>query len=467
MKNSDRGIKKKHDLFLVIVKIVAVLCMTGLFAAVWFLFYKKTSIIIFYKRGDSAVLLLYALFFAFFSKIYEALLVSMKRVRDLVYSQALAVAFSDICIYFVICILSKSFPSLVPGLICFFGQLGAAVLWALFANRLYYNFFNSQSSIIVFGTREGLEHVIQQYKLDNKYDIKAVVNDEDCLKNLSMLDDMDVAFISGISSHERNIILKYCIDKDVTVFVIPRIGDVIMSGAKRVHLFYIPILQIGRYNPPLEFSVVKRIMDIVISIIALIVLSPLMLATIIAIKIEDGGPAFYVQDRLTRDGQIFRLIKFRSMKVDAEKDGIARLSAGDHDERITRTGSIIRKFRIDEIPQFYNILKGEMSLIGPRPERPEIAAQYEKIMPEFRLRLQAKAGLTGYAQVYGKYNSSPYDKLQMDLLYLANPSLIEEISIIFATIKILFIPESTEGISKEQVTAMDSKQLKDDNLNEE
>lgn len=145
--------------------------------------------------------------------------------------------------------------------------------------------------------------------------------------------------------------------------------------------------------------------------------------------------------------------KFRSMKVDAEKDGVARLSTGNKDDRVTPVGRFIRKVRIDELPQLLDILRGDMSIVGPRPERPEIAAQYEKELPEFALRLQAKAGLTGYAQVYGKYNTTPYDKLQMDLMYIAHPSIVEDLRIIFATIKILFIPESTDGVEEGKTTA--------------
>lgn len=173
-----------------------------------------------------------------------------------------------------------------------------------------------------------------------------------------------------------------------------------------------------------------------------------MVIVSIAIKLTDGGTVFYKQKRLTKDGKEFEVIKFRSMKQDAEKDGIARLSTGSSDQRITPIGKIIRKVRIDELPQLFNILEGSMSIVGPRPERPEIAQQYEKELPEFSLRLQAKAGLTGYAQVYGKYNSTPYDKLKMDLMYIANPSILEDLKIIFATIKILFIPESTEGVEE-------------------
>ena len=238
------------------------------------------------------------------------------------------------------------------------------------------------------------------------------------------------------------------------MYLIPRIGDVLMSGAQQMHMFHLPMLRVGRYNPSPWHTIAKRTFDVVSAGMLLLVISPVMLVTAIAIKMTDGGPVFYKQRRLTQNGEEFDVLKFRSMRVDAEKDGVARLSSGDNDDRITPVGHFIRKVRIDELPQLLNIIGGSMSVVGPRPERPEIASQYEEQIPEFKLRLQAKAGLTGYAQVYGKYNTTPYDKLQMDLLYIAHPSFWEDLRIIFATIKILFVPESTEGVAKGQQTAM-------------
>ena len=268
-----------------------------------------------------------------------------------------------------------------------------------------------------------------------------------------MLEGMETVFICGIQSHERNMILKYCVSRGISVYVLPRIGDIILSGAKQVHMFHLPMLRLDRAVMKPEGMAIKRCFDIVVSIAALIVASPVMLITAIAIKAEDGGPVLYRQIRLTKGGRIFKIAKFRSMRVDAEKDGVARLSTGDNDDRITRVGRIIRKLRIDELPQLLNVLYGTMSIVGPRPERPEIAEQYEQTLPEFRLRLQVKAGITGYAQVFGKYNTTPYDKLQMDLMYIANPSIFEDMRILLATIKILFIPESTEGVAEGQITA--------------
>ena len=196
----------------------------------------------------------------------------------------------------------------------------------------------------------------------------------------------------------------------------------------------------------------KRLLDILVSLPLAIVTLPIMLIAAIAIKAEDRGPVLYKQDRLTKGGKIFKIMKFRSMRVDAEKDGVARL-ASESDDRITKVGKFIRATRIDELPQLFNILKGDMTLVGPRPERPEIAEQYEKELPEFHLRLRVKAGLTGYAQIHGKYNTTPYDKLQMDLIYINDMSVATDIKLLLQTMQTVFQKESTEGVKKGQTTA--------------
>ena len=198
-------------------------------------------------------------------------------------------------------------------------------------------------------------------------------------------------------------------------------------------------------------------MDVVISAVLLVIASPFMLLTAIAVKACDGGPVIFSQERVTVDGRRFRVYKFRSMIVNAEKDGVAVL-ASQHDSRITPVGKVIRATRLDELPQLYNILRGDMSLVGPRPERPEIMKKYEESIPEFSYRLKVKAGLTGYAQVYGKYNTTAYDKLKMDLMYIENYSLLMDLKLLFMTVKVMFMKESTEGLSKEQLDELISKE---------
>ncbi len=442
-----------HDVALRIVKILAVLMVELPFAGCWFLYYSYHVYTKFTWKGDLAVLGLFFVLYIMLGRTYDAFQMSMQRVSELVYGLILAAMATDGVMYLAICLMAAKMCSIWPGVAAVAGQVIMAAVWAAFAHKWYYLTFPPQRTAVVYDVRHGMEKLINEYGLSQKYNVQKILSVDECLDDLSQLDGMQTVFISGVHSHERNIILKYCVGLGINVFVIPRVGDVIMSGAQPMHMFHLPMLRVGRYMASPEYLLVKRVMDIVISLAALILLSPIFLITAIAVK-SDGGPAFYKQVRLTKDGKQFEILKFRSMRVDAEKDGVARLSTGDKDDRITKVGHIIRACRIDELPQLINIIKGDLSIVGPRPERPEIAVQYCEEMPEFALRLQAKAGLTGYAQVYGKYNTTPYDKLQMDLMYIAHPSLVEDLKIMFATVKILFMPESTEGVAEGATTAM-------------
>ena len=232
---------------------------------------------------------------------------------------------------------------------------------------------------------------------------------------------------------------------------IPKISDILLRNADSIHLFDTTLMLSRNRGLTAEQAFAKRAMDIVFSLLGLVIAAPFMLVIAILIKAYDGGPVFYKQERLTQDGRIFQILKFRSMKVQSENKG-ARLAMKD-DDRITPVGRVLRQIHFDELPQIFNILKGDMSLVGPRPERPEIARQYLEEIPEFNYRLKVKAGLTGYAQVYGKYNTTPYDKLKLDLTYIETYSFVQDIKLLMLTFKILFQKENTEGVESWQVTA--------------
>ena len=266
-------------------------------------------------------------------------------------------------------------------------------------------------------------------------------------------EECNAVVIGDMSVEERNLLLKFCYGKGIRVYLLPKITDVILMGAEELHIFDTPIMLTREYSLTMEQRFIKRTIDIVCALILLILTSPFMLVTAVAIKLYDGGPVLYKQVRCTINRRRFEIMKFRSMRTDAEKDGVARL-AQKNDNRITPIGKLIRKCRIDELPQLFNILRGDMSFIGPRPERPEIIDQYMDVMPEFAYRMKVKAGLAGFAQVYGKYNTSPYDKLKLDLTYIENYSLWMDIKLMLLTLKVLFWPDSTEGVETEQITAL-------------
>lgn len=443
--------KLRHDVTVRVAKAVNPVLLTLPFAVAWFHYYASRLASPYYYWGNWVVVALFFFLYILFCRVYDGFLISINRISEIVYSQALASVISDFLLYVVICLLSKRLVNPLPLLGALAAQVLLAGVWAYCAHQWYFSKFPAKRTAVVYDVREGLERLVEEYGLEKKFNIRAALSVQEALANKEILNTMETVFLSGIHSHDRNILLKYCVDKDINVYVIPRIGDVLMSGARSMHMFHLPMLRVGRYHPSPVYLVLKRGFDILASGIATVILSPVFAVTAIAIKRYDGGPVFYKQKRLTKDGEIFEVLKFRSMRVDAEKDGVARLSTGDKDDRITPVGRVIRKVRIDELPQLLNILKGDMTICGPRPERPEIAAQYEEELPEFRLRLQAKAGLTGYAQVYGKYNTTPYDKLMMDLMYIAHPSFLQDLQIMFATVKILFMKESTEGFAQAMV----------------
>ena len=263
----------------------------------------------------------------------------------------------------------------------------------------------------------------------------------------------DAVLVNDIPAEKQNDFIKLCFRMGKRLYFVPKLSDIIVKASEELNLFDTPLYMCRNEEIPSFERAIKRIFDIVSSLLALIILSPLLLVTALAIKLNDGGPVFYRQERCTLGGKRFMILKFRSMIVDAEKDGRTH-PAGEHDDRITKVGRVIRAARIDELPQLINILKGDMSVVGPRPERVEHVKIYTEEIPEFQFRSKVKGGLTGYAQVYGKYNTSALDKLKLDLVYITNFSLPLDFQIILETLKILLRKESTEGFSENRAAEM-------------
>ena len=433
---------------LLAVKIINILLMLVPFILYWILYYEKRTSTVGSKQVSVLVIGTFIVLCYYFEQKLDCFRIAILRIRDIIMGHVLALMITDAIIYIVIWMLSIHLPNPLPGLCAWLVQCGISFFWTLGMHKNYFRTHSPLKTVVVYDEREGMDLLIHAYGLEKRFEITSVYHVDEVIEHLDdILHEIEVVFLCGIHSRQRNKILKYCTAENIQLFMIPRVADVMMQGSEQMHMLHLPIVKTERYNPLTEYLIVKRLMDIAVSLLALILLSPIFLIVAIAVK-SDGGPAFYKQKRLTKVGKVFEIIKFRSMRVDAEKYSGAVLSAGEDDPRITKVGRFIRMCRLDEIPQFINILKGDMSLVGPRPERPELQERIEKELPEFRLRLQAKAGLTGYAQVYGKYNTTFYDKLLMDLMYIAKPSLLEDLTIMLATVRILMNKESTEGIGE-------------------
>ena len=430
-----------------VVKMLNIILLLIPFITCWGLYYEPRTSTVGSKQVTVLVLLTFFFLCYWFCQRLDCFRVSILQIRDIIFGQVIALMVTDAIMYILIWMLSIHLPNILPGLVAWIMQCIVGGIWAVVMHKSYFSNHPPLKTIVIYDERVGMENLIHTYGLQKRFWIKGTFAIEEIIDHLDKIDNVDAVFLCGIHSTQRNIILKYCTFKGIKLFMIPRISDVMMRGSEQIHMLHLPIMKNQRYKPSAEYIVTKRALDIIISGVALVILSPIILITAIVVK-SDGGPAFYKQKRLTKDGKVFEIIKFRSMRVDAEKFSGAVLSSGENDPRITKVGRVIRACRLDELPQLFNILKGDMSLVGPRPERPELQKEIEKEVPEFGLRLQTKAGLTGYAQVYGKYNTTFYDKLLMDLMYISNPSILEDLTIMLATIKILTSKESTEGVGE-------------------
>ena len=451
MENRERY--KRIIMFLSSVVIVAI--ETALFAYIWYNFYLSKEVIgRLFVRENQVVIGLYVLMLYFFYKIYGGFKVGYLRVFEVIYSQILSVVCVNFITYLQLCLIGRwrLGEHLTPMLAMTGIDLIIVVIWVVGMRFVYTRLYPPRQMLMVYGEHNPGDLRSKLETREDKYAIKEMVPISlglDAIKE--KICGYKAVVIGDIPSHERNVLLKYCFEKDIRCYSIPKLSDIMLRNADDIHLFDTTLLLSRNLRLTAEQLFCKRLVDIVFSL--------LMLVIALAIKLYDGGPVLYKQPRLTRDKQIFMILKFRSMKMDSEVKG-AQL-AKKEDDRITPVGKIIRRIHFDELPQIFNILKGDMSLVGPRPERPEIAAVYCEKIPEFDYRLKVKAGLTGYAQVYGKYNTTPYDKLKLDLTYIETYSLKLDVKLLMLTFKILIQKENTEGVEAWQKTAGQEKEEED------
>lgn len=421
----------------------------------------------FYFRGHVLLVAIYFVLIMFFVSTYGGLKIGYLKVGDVFFSQIFGLLAVNIISYFQLSLMGNWLVPVKYMAICTVIQIVFSGGWVFLCNFFYLKAFPPRELLFVHGDRP-VQDILNKFAArSDRYIIKKTVNIDvgiEEIEKMALTENYGGVVLWDISGMERNKLLKFLYSNNIRVFMMPKIPDVLIQGSSTIHLFDTPVLLTKEYALTAGQRVAKRLLDLFCACVLVILTSPIMLITAICIKLYDRGPVFYMQVRCTKNRKEFKIIKFRSMRTDAEKDGVARLAAKG-DSRITPIGKFIRAVRMDELPQLFNILKGDMSFIGPRPERPQIIDQYMEEMPEFAFRMRVKAGLAGYAQVYGKYNTTPYDKLKLDLTYIENYSFWLDLKIMLLTLKILLKPESTEGVDATQVTAM--KQYEEDEKNAE
>lgn len=329
---------------------------------------------------------------------------------------------------------------------CIFLSSWRYVLWRAGRKML------SHMNIMLIGSKEECSRVYYrlqrqpQLNLKLKYICTDLSNDrwKSAVENVEA-----VLLCNGIDSKSDADIINYCYLHGRKVMFQPDMSELLFIGAELDKIDDIPVFRLHNLQPSLEVRTMKRILDICVSFIGFVCALPFMAATAVAIKILDPGPMLYSQIRTGKQGKEFKIYKFRTMRVDAEKYSGPML-AKENDTRITRLGRFLRAVRLDELPQIWNVLNGDMSIVGPRPERPFFVEKFTAEMPEYAYRHNVKPGITGMAQVYGKYNTTAFDKLVYDLMYIQQCSILTDLSIIIQTVKVLFNKSATEGTGVKQ-----------------
>lgn len=428
-----------------------ILVETVFFSVVWFYIYNVRMRTPFENKGNWMMIGFYVLYQVVFVYMYGGMKYAYYQKGQLILSQTIGTLIANVVIYIQMIMVFGMFP--LPIVWPMIGVSGADFLVILILNqvsdRILKRMFPPKKLLLICDMDNKVNLIWKLSGRKDLYEISRCVSSAEPLYRLKQeAEKCDAMMLYGLEEQKRNTLIKYCYERSIRIYVAPEITDILLRGADKVHSFDTPFLLLRNYGLSFEQRVIKRLMDVIISGVLLVVGSPFMLMTALAIKLEDGGPVLFKQERVTAGGKGFLIYKFRSMIVDAEKYG-AQFST-QNDSRITKVGKVIRAARLDELPQLLNILKGDMSIVGPRPERQQYIDEFCQETPEFIYRLKVKAGLTGYAQIFGKYNTTPLDKLKLDLMYIENYSVLMDVRLMFLTLKIMFMKESTEGVEDGQ-----------------
>ena len=421
------------------------------FSYVWFVYYNPLMTNKFGERGHWGVIGLYVLLAFFFTQSLGGFHIGYLEASDIFSSQALAIIMSAVVEYFIVVLAVRSYVSVYPLVCMSVIEIIFSIIWTMLVRNLYQKLYPPRRMLVIYGNYPPDDLIAKINSRKDKYNICMSVSYKiGYVKLYTMAKEYEAVVLCDLPAEARNQIMKYCYQESIRTYVTPKISDILLSAADDIHLFDSPLLLLRNEGLTIDQRFFKRIEDIVFSLIGIIISSPIMLIIAICIKLYDGGPVFFKQPRYTRDNEVFMVLKFRSMSV---HDADSKITKKD-DARVTPVGKVIRAAHVDELPQLFNILKGEMSLVGPRPEWKTVVDKYVEVVPEFALRTKVKAGLTGYAQVYGKYSTTPYDKVRLDIKYIENYSLWLDLKLILLTVKILFKKDKTEGVDEYQSNAL-------------
>ena len=434
------------------LKATVILMLSTSFFGVWQNWYRDA---LFGKRGNYVVAFVYVAALLVFGSVYDAFKVGIYRMHELSYSLSLAALFTNFFTYLILCLIARRMMNPLGMILLLVAQVVIIILMMYLMSHVYFSLYKARRVLAIFEHGNQNDIIKKVQIIRERFQLtKGITTDRGLEAIKREVDGYDTVLICDFDPTMKSEVLKYCYAKNKRIYLLPSSADTILNGSYQVQVFDTPVLFLHNGGLSMEQRIIKRIFDILLSLLGIIVLSPIMLITAIAIKLTSKGPIIFKQKRITRDQKEFCIYKFRSMKV-SDTNEVKKTTVDD--DRVTVVGKIIRPLRIDETPQLFNILFGDMSIVGPRPEMKELVDDYSAKLPEFNLRHKVKAGLTGYAQIYGKYNTTPQNKLNMDLYYIEHYSLLEDVKLIAMTLKILFLRDSTEGFSEADSRLSDDK----------
>lgn len=443
---------KFRNTIMFFLKATVILMLSTSFFGVWQNWYRDA---LFGKRGNYVVAFVYVAALLVFGSVYDAFKVGIYRMHELSYSLSLAALFTNFFTYLILCLIARRMMNPLGMILLLIAQVVIIILMMYLMSHVYFSLYKARRVLAIFEHGNQNDIIKKVQIIRERFQLtKGITTDRGLEAIKREVDGYDTVLICDFDPTMKSEVLKYCYAKNKRIYLLPSSADTILNGSYQVQVFDTPVLFLHNGGLSMEQRIIKRIFDILLSLLGIIVLSPIMLITAIAIKLTSKGPIIFKQKRITRDQNEFCIYKFRSMKV-SDTNEVKKTTVDD--DRVTVVGKIIRPLRIDETPQLFNILFGDMSIVGPRPEMKELVDDYSAKLPEFNLRHKVKAGLTGYAQIYGKYNTTPQNKLNMDLYYIEHYSLLEDVKLIAMTLKILFLRESTEGFSEADSRLSDDK----------
>ncbi len=436
-----------------IVLLLKLALFFSLFAIFFLVFGTKNIWLLRFSRTAGICMMTFCVLGLALMAIYGGYRIGEYKSKPIIHSMTLSVFITDVITHFQLCIMNTNASNNSTFRYEFFDllllvmllQFVVIVFFAYFGNYVYFSINSPAKCCVITSSQYSLNNIvpkIKKYKMQYKITDMVPYTDP---RIYDIINRCDTVFLYDVPMNMRTTLVEYCYAINKNIYYNFEMCDVVSMRSHTSILDDKPLVSSNVQTLTAEQAFMKRALDLIISTVGLIITSPIMLACAIAIKAEDGGHIFFKQKRATKDGKVFEVYKFRTMK---EENSVNRSVTSD-DDRITKVGHYLRKFRVDELPQIINIFKGEMSVVGPRPEMMENVEAYTEDLPEFQYRLRVKAGLTGYAQIAGKYNTSPKDKLVMDLTYIEQYSIWLDIKLIFQTLTVfLKASDSTEAFKK-------------------